>query len=62
MAGLDRLEGRRRQAEVADLLGIAKAGAGNGDSTPGFSAAAVRVLGRLARARPPQRTIAKARP
>jgi hypothetical protein len=48
LARLDRLEGRRRQAELADLLGIAKAGAGNGDFTPSFSAAAVQVLRRLA--------------
>jgi hypothetical protein len=48
LARLDSLEGRRRQAELADLLGIAKAGAGNGDFTPGFSAAAVHVLGQLA--------------
>ena len=45
LAGLDHLEGRHRQAELADLLGIAKAGAGNGDFTPGFSAAVVEVLG-----------------
>jgi eukaryotic-like serine/threonine-protein kinase len=45
LAGLDRLEGRRGQAELADLLGIAKAGAGNGDFTPSFSAAVVEVLG-----------------
>jgi serine/threonine protein kinase len=45
LAGLDRLEGRRRQAELADLLGIAKAGAGNGDFNPRFSAAVVEVLG-----------------
>jgi eukaryotic-like serine/threonine-protein kinase len=48
LAGLDALHGRRRQAEVADLLRIAKAGAGNGDFTPSFSAAAVQVLRRLA--------------
>jgi eukaryotic-like serine/threonine-protein kinase len=48
LARLDSLEGRRRQAELADLLGIAKAGAGNGDFTPGFSAAAVHVLRPLA--------------
>jgi hypothetical protein len=30
------------------LLGIARAGAGNGDFTPKFSAAAVQVLSRLA--------------
>jgi hypothetical protein len=45
LAELDRLEGRRRQAELADLLGIAKAGAGNGDFSPRFSAAVVEVLG-----------------
>jgi hypothetical protein len=45
LAGLGDLVGRRRQAELADLLGIAKAGAGNGDFSPGFSTAAVRVLG-----------------
>jgi eukaryotic-like serine/threonine-protein kinase len=45
LAGLDRLEGRRRQAELADLLGIARAGAGNGDFSPRFSAAVVEVLG-----------------
>jgi eukaryotic-like serine/threonine-protein kinase len=45
LAGLDDLRGRRRQAELADLLGIARAGAGNGDFSPTFSAAAVRVLG-----------------
>jgi hypothetical protein len=48
LARLDDLSGRRRQAELADLLGIAKAGAGNGDFTPRFSAAAVQVLARLA--------------
>jgi len=48
LAGLERLDGRRRQAEVADLLRIARAGAGNGDFTPSFSAAAVQVLRRLA--------------
>jgi hypothetical protein len=47
LAGLDRLSGRRRQVEVADLLRIARAGASNGDFTPGFSAAAVEVLRRL---------------
>jgi eukaryotic-like serine/threonine-protein kinase len=45
LAGLDDLSGRRRQAELADLLGIAKAGAGNGDFSRQFSAAAVLVLG-----------------
>jgi hypothetical protein len=45
---LHSLNGRRRQAELADLLGIAKAGAGNGDFSPRFSAAAVQVLRRLA--------------
>jgi eukaryotic-like serine/threonine-protein kinase len=45
LTGLDDLRGRRRQAELADLLGIARAGAGNGDFTPRFSAAAVQVLG-----------------
>jgi hypothetical protein len=45
LAGLDDLGGRRRQAELADLLGIAKVGADNGDFSPRFSAAAVRVLG-----------------
>jgi hypothetical protein len=45
LAGLDDLSGRRRQAELADLLGIAKAGATNGDFSPEFSAAAVQVLG-----------------
>jgi eukaryotic-like serine/threonine-protein kinase len=45
LAGLDDLGGRRRQAELADLLGIARAGAGNGDFSRTFSAAAVRVLG-----------------
>jgi eukaryotic-like serine/threonine-protein kinase len=48
LAGLDDLSGRRRQAEVAELLAIARAGAGNGDFTPKFSAAAVQVLSRLA--------------
>jgi eukaryotic-like serine/threonine-protein kinase len=48
LAGLDDLDGRRRQAELADLLAIARAGADNGDFSPGFSAAAVRVLRRLA--------------
>jgi hypothetical protein len=48
LAGLDDLRGRRRQAEVADLLGIARAGAANGDFTPKFSASAVQVLSRLA--------------
>jgi eukaryotic-like serine/threonine-protein kinase len=47
LAKLEGLEGRRRQAEVADLLRIAGAGAGNGDFTPSFSAAAVQVLRRL---------------
>ena len=47
LAGLDDLRGRR-QAELADLLGIARAGAANGDFTPKFSASAVRVLSRLA--------------
>jgi hypothetical protein len=45
LAGLDDLSGRRRQAELADLLGIAEAGAGNGDFSRQFSAAAVQVLG-----------------
>jgi eukaryotic-like serine/threonine-protein kinase len=45
LAGLDDLSGRRRQAELADLLGIAEAGAGNGDFSQQFSAAAVQVLG-----------------
>ena len=48
LAGLDDLDGRRRQAEVADLLAIAEAGADNGDFSPSFSAAAVQVLRRLA--------------
>jgi eukaryotic-like serine/threonine-protein kinase len=48
LAGLDALRGARRQAELAELLGIARAGAGNGDFTPKFSAAAVQVLSRLA--------------
>jgi hypothetical protein len=47
LAGLVTLHGQRRQAELADLLGIAAAGAGNGDFTPSFSAAAVQVLRRL---------------
>jgi eukaryotic-like serine/threonine-protein kinase len=47
LAGLDDLGGRRHQAELADLLGIARAGAGNGDFSPAFSAAAVQVLSRL---------------
>jgi eukaryotic-like serine/threonine-protein kinase len=47
LADLKGLDGRRRQAEVADLLRIARAGAGNGDFTPSFSAAAVQVLRRL---------------
>jgi hypothetical protein len=47
LAGLDTLGGARRQAEVAELLAIARAGAGNGDFTPKFSAAAVQVLSRL---------------
>jgi eukaryotic-like serine/threonine-protein kinase len=47
LAGLDALRGARRQAEVAKLLGIARAGAGNGDFTPKFSASAVQVLSRL---------------
>jgi len=45
LARLDALDGRARQAELADLLGIARAGADNGDFSPGFSAAAVKVLG-----------------
>jgi hypothetical protein len=45
LARLDTLDGRARQAELADLLGIARAGADNGDFSPGFSAAAVKVLG-----------------
>jgi eukaryotic-like serine/threonine-protein kinase len=48
LARLDQLDGRRRQAELAELLGIARAGAANGDFTPSFSAAAVQVLRRLA--------------
>jgi serine/threonine-protein kinase len=48
LAGLEALDGRRRQAELAELLAIARAGAGNGDFTPSFSAAAVQVLRRLA--------------
>jgi eukaryotic-like serine/threonine-protein kinase len=48
LAGLEALDGRRRQAELAELLAIARSGAGNGDFTPSFSAAAVQVLGRLA--------------
>jgi PASTA domain len=48
LARLDTLDGQRRQAEVADLLRIARAGAGNGDFSPSFSASAVRVLRRLA--------------
>jgi len=47
LARLDALHGRRRQAELADLLRIARAGAANGDFSFGFSAAAVRVLDRL---------------
>jgi PASTA domain-containing protein len=47
LAGLDTLGGARRQAEVTELLAIARAGAGNGDFTPKFSAAAVQVLSRL---------------
>jgi hypothetical protein len=47
LAGLDALDGRRRRAELADLLGIARAGAANGDFSFSFSAAAVRVLDRL---------------
>jgi hypothetical protein len=47
LARLDQLEGGRRQAELAELLGIARAGAANGDFTPSFSAAAVQVLRRL---------------
>jgi eukaryotic-like serine/threonine-protein kinase len=45
LTGLDDLRGRRRQAELADLLGIARAGATNGDFSRRFSAALVRVLG-----------------
>jgi hypothetical protein len=48
LARLDELSGSRRQAEVADLLAIARAGAHNGDFTPRFSGAAVAVLSRLA--------------
>jgi serine/threonine protein kinase len=47
LAALDALDGRRRRAELADLLGIARAGAANGDFSFSFSAAAVRVLDRL---------------
>jgi eukaryotic-like serine/threonine-protein kinase len=47
LAGLEDLSGRRRQAELVDLLAIARAGAGNGDFTPKFSAATVQVLSRL---------------
>ena len=47
LARLDALHGRRRQAELADLLRIARAGAANGDFSFSFSAAAVRVLDRL---------------
>jgi eukaryotic-like serine/threonine-protein kinase len=48
LAGLDALRGARRQAELVELLDIARAGAGNGDFTPKFSAAVVQVLSRLA--------------
>jgi hypothetical protein len=48
LARLQTMDGRRRQAEAADLLRIAQAGAANGDFSPGFSADAVQVLRRLA--------------
>jgi hypothetical protein len=47
LARLDALHGQRRQAELADLLRIARAGAANGDFSFAFSSAAVRVLDRL---------------
>jgi hypothetical protein len=46
LAKLASLSGERRRLEVADLLGIARAGAGNGDFTPQFSRMAVEVLSR----------------
>ncbi len=46
LAKLASLSGERRRLEVADLLGIARAGAGNGDFTPEFSRMAVEVLSR----------------
>jgi eukaryotic-like serine/threonine-protein kinase len=49
LAGLDQLHGQRRRAELADLLGIARAGASNGDFTDGFSRNAVAVLAPLVR-------------
>ena len=46
LAKLASLSGERRRLEIADLLGIARAGAGNGDFTPEFSRMAVEVLSR----------------
>ncbi len=46
LAHLASLRGERRRLEIADLLRIARAGAGNGDFTPGFSRVAVAVLSR----------------
>ncbi|HEX6675833.1 MAG TPA: protein kinase [Actinomycetes bacterium] len=46
LANLASLRGERRRLEIADLLRIARAGAGNGDFTPEFSRAAVAVLSR----------------
>jgi hypothetical protein len=46
LAKLASLRGERRRLEIADLLGIARAGAGNGDFTKEFSRMAVEVLSR----------------
>jgi serine/threonine-protein kinase len=46
LANLASLRGERRRLEIADLLRIARAGAGNGDFTPEFSRVAVAVLSR----------------
>lgn len=46
LAKLALLRGERRPLEIADLLGIARAGASNGDFTPEFSRMAVEVLSR----------------
>jgi eukaryotic-like serine/threonine-protein kinase len=45
------LHGQRRRAELADLLGIARAGASNGDFTAAFSRDAVAVLAPLVQVR-----------
>jgi eukaryotic-like serine/threonine-protein kinase len=51
LAGLADLHGHRRRAELADLLGIARAGGSNGDFTGAFSRDAVGVLAPLVQVR-----------